>query len=265
MLLIIDADQWCWACGFAAEGEPEHHAFKLIKNKIEEAMQVTGCEDYSLYIKGKGNFRDEVSIDYKSHRKQEKPKLYDAIRQYMIESHGAICVNGMEADDAVSIIRYSSYTEAEEVPAQSKVIVASPDKDLMNTPGWHYNPRTQVLQWITLNQANRHFLYQMLAGDTADNIKGLPSLSKEDRERYSINRKGVGPATAKKVMKTTESYQDAAQEVYDLYMNWGRGIGMSQQASHDYFIQQAQLLWMVREMDLGEPVMFHPSMVGLDL
>lgn len=215
MEALIDADQMVYATGFVTEDEPESHAFHLINKVIETILTDTGSDHYQVFIKGTGNFRDELAEDYKGHRDPRKPKHYDAIRNYLVDRYGAVRVDNMEADDRVSI---------EHCQAKHETVIVSPDKDLNNTPGLHYNYQKNILYNVSLEQADRHFLYQMLAGDKVDNIPGL-----RDIPAYLCKREGwhkaVGEKTAKKMMEIVRGKPLSSQWsfVMALYETTGEG------------------------------------------
>lgn len=262
MHLVIDADQMIYACGFAAEGEPLSHALKLVKNKLEqiqEDCQFQDGDEMDLYVSGEGNFRDDITFDYKANRTSRKPTYYEEIKQYLIDVWGAKPCNGLEADDMVSSILWQDFKMGGE-----NVILCSPDKDLNNTPGQHYNPRTRELYWVTPEQAERHFYYQLLRGDPVDNIKGLPYCAEATIEKYGLRkssaRKGCGEATAKKIMEE----DNWIVNVLEAYAEWGLQKGVSSDATLAYLEQQGQLLWMVREFDeFGEPEMWRVNGLGM--
>ena len=103
-------------------------------------------------------------------------------------------------------------------------VIVSPDKDLKNTHGLNYNPRTHVLTNISDKQAERHFWEQMVIGDNSvDNIPG-------------VHR--VGAAWVNKLSGL--SNRVFKQRVMNLYME-----------KHDrkYMIEQGNLLHMCRSYD----------------
>jgi hypothetical protein len=257
MRCVIDGDQMIYACGFASQGEPIAHTLKLIKNKLTEIIEATKCgDDYELYIEGEGNFREGIAVTkgYKANRVSAKPLAFDAIREYMVNVWNAVEVEGMETDDKVSIELWKDFVKGGE-----GVILSSPDKDLLNTPGWHYNPRTKETTWITENQAGRHFAFQLLTGDTVDNIGGLPNMASTSKIRYDVKlkTKGCGKVSAKKVLSSSSTFEKGVEDVLTCYYEWGDQEGMSVDQTYDYFMEQAQLLWMVRELDINNnPIMF---------
>jgi hypothetical protein len=258
--VVIDADQMCYAIGFAAKGEPISHALATVKSALKKIQEQCDADERVLFVKGKGNFREDIAITrgYKAQRKEtDKPAHYEAIYDYLINVQGAVVCDGMEADDVVSIRLYEDFLLAEGDRDKATLVLSSGDKDLNNTPGWHHNPRTGEVVWISDLQATRHFFYQMLMGDMTDNIKGIPSLPFHITHKYGLSKKGVGKASAKKLMATTTGFFDAETMVYEMYLHWGESEGLTEQEIRDYILENAQLLWMVRKLDgYGKPAMF---------
>lgn len=253
MHVVIDADQLVYACGFAAEGEPISHVLGNVKTALDKIIKATGATSWTIYISGDYNFRDQLATTqvYKGNRSARKPKDYESIREYLI-LRGAVLAHGFEADDMVSVELYEDFIANDGDPDKCEVIVSSPDKDLNNTPGWHYNPQKDEVFWVTENQAMRHFCYQMLAGDNTDNIKGLPYCTRETIVKYNLPRqaeKGCGKASAKKVLEGTETWQDAMRDVMDCYIAWGRAERKDPLDIFAYMHEQMALLWMIRERD----------------
>ena len=249
--VVIDGDQLVYAAGFACKDEPISHACQMVKKGLEKVLSDCGTEEYELYIGGTGNFREEVAITkgYKANRTAARPLHYEEIRDYMQRTWGAVTVDGMEVDDKVSMLLYEDFKEHGE---EGTIILSSPDKDLNNTPGWHYNPRTREVRYINAVQAMRHFWYQMLCGDTVDNIQGLPRGTNELITRYGLSKvclRGVGAGTAKKLMDKTTDIDDAEAIAMEAYCSWAEDEEMDFHALVDYMDEQGQLLWMIRGYD----------------
>ncbi len=138
----------------------------FLKRVIEEVTHHYNQEFYPvLYLTGKGNFRETVSTrkGYKESRiGKDKPVHYQAIRDYLVDIHGAVVVDGIEADDAVSIA-------AQAVPDS---VVATIDKDLDQTVGRHYNYQKHVHYEIDDYEAMIFFYDQCISGDSTDDIPG---------------------------------------------------------------------------------------------
>ena len=258
MHCVIDFDQAVYACGFASDGEPRSHTYRLLDNKLNQIIQDTKCTSHQIYIGGENNFRDDLDFSYKANRTAPRPESYEDARWWLTNHRDAMLVDGMETDDMVSICLFQDYVNSGGVKKYSKVILSSPDKDLKNTPGWHYNPQKRTTQWITMSQANRHFWWQMLWGDPTDNIKGLTYATENMRTLYGLRRnKGFGERSATTIMRQSS---DAEETVHLCYADWGLDQGMSQHETLEYMGLQGQLLWMVRELDnYGNPVIWEPD------
>ena len=256
MKVVIDADMSLYACGFSAKGEPLSHVLHLIKKRINGIIEQTEADSFEVYVEGKGNFREEVALDYKGNRKGEKPEFFKESKQFLIDHFGATLVTGMETDDMVSYLLYQDFKKHNGDLSECEVILSSPDKDLNNTPGWHHNPMTGEVKWIDEEDALLHFLKQALSGDRVDNIPGLPYATDEMKEKFNLRSRKVGKATAQSVIEGC-SVQKAWSNVKECYLSWGTEEGYSEEATRGYLEQQCQLLWMTREINDGVPVRFN--------
>ena len=50
MHVAIDIDQTIYSCGFAAEGEDISHALGNVKRKIQEIIQNTNADTWSIHM-----------------------------------------------------------------------------------------------------------------------------------------------------------------------------------------------------------------------
>ena len=132
-------------------------------------------------VKGKGNYRKDLSPDYKAKRPELDKDVRDKLN-YLHKhavSKGAIQADGMEADDLVSIWAREALDRKEEY------VICGIDKDLLQIPGHHYNYGKDTWQLINEEEALHNLYIQCLTGDNADNIPGL---------------KGIGPKKAAKIL-----------------------------------------------------------------
>ena len=153
-----------------------------------------------------------------------------------------ISQGGLEADDEMGIYQLEATREGRDTT------ICSRDKDLRIIPGYHYSwecgKQTAIGPEYTdelgrlgkrengsvLGYGTLFFYYQMLVGDSADNIPGLP--------RY-------GTVAAYNTLEGCESIQDAYRRVRDLYKE---KLGDD---AKDYFLEQADLLWIRQDRDRG--------------
>lgn len=197
-------------------------------------------------IEWKPNFRYEVAKTkpYKGTRNGDKPYHYHNITAYLMANYDVKLAVGIEADDLMSI---------DQVKSEGETVICSRDKDLRITPGWHYGwacgkqPEFEMqmvddLGWIEYNEGKKKiegvgmkfFYSQMLTGDTVDNIPGV---------------KRCGPKGAYKLLNEAESVDECKRIVTQVYKE------KYPENAKEYFTEQAQLLWMVRELDEeGNPV-----------
>lgn len=154
----------------------------------------TGTDELVICLdSGHKSFRKDVYkyAPYKGTRPQEKPEFFQRFEQlfrdHLLNVHGAQCVPGLEADDLVAYA--AGICRQLEMP----YVISSPDKDLCQIPGAHWNYKVDPKQgtqreevYISEDEAKARFWAQMLMGDTTDNIKGLP---------------GMGPVKVEKLFK----------------------------------------------------------------
>jgi len=286
MQALIDADILVYEVGFAAQykdddGEPQVRGWDWVEEallqRIKEIESEVWADEphrfflttseyaYDEYCKTergareagettyKENFRASVATSkpYKGSRKQEKPFHYRNIICHFIHQLGAEVVQGVEADDVISMELVKAAKEGREV------VCCSRDKDLAITPGLHYRWSCgKQLAWgpelVTklgyikmegnkLRGCGLSFFYsQMITGDGADNIPGLP--------RY-------GPKKAYNALVDCKSEEELKKVTLDLYKEV---IG---DGWEEYAREQSKLLYMIQELDEdGEPV--HYDVLG---
>ena len=183
------------------------------------------CPLFKVVLSGKENFRERIATikPYKENRSgQDKPYHFDLIRDWLLDKPYTIVSVDEEADDVISKAMIAGH------------VGASPDKDLNNTPGSHYNFRTGQLYEVSEAEARHNFYTQMLVGDTADNIPGI---------------KGIGPKTAAKLLLHCESNEEYEEVIYRQYTkHYHQPI--------DSMREVGQLLWMRRQDgELYNPVL----------
>lgn len=201
-------------------------AFQSIKQKIENILEATECTDYKICIEGEGNFRKDFEskyVQYKSGR-PPKPLLFEECREFVTKKYKSQLVEAVnrETDDVCNIYAWESYEKAvvSKKKSSANVVLAACDKDLFaNSRGLMYNyfkPEKGIF-WNDGFQQSYNFATQLLTGDSADTIPGIEKLSDITRERFGIKVKGVGPATAIKVLAECKTERDLAQRVYECY------------------------------------------------
>lgn len=177
---LIDADSIYFRA--VMKCDKEYDIRKSIKDTMNNIRRETMCNDPLVAVKGKGNFRKDLYDAYKGNRKPLEDEIRERLayaHNYMIESHGAIMADNMEADDLVSIWAYECMSE--NIP----YVIVGIDKDLLQIPGDHYNFVKGTHTNVDTDTAHYNLLLQCLTGDNADNIPGI---------------KGIGPKKAEKIL-----------------------------------------------------------------
>ena len=177
------------------------------------------------------NFRDKVAVtkEYKGNRKlQKKPFHYKNLANYVLcgkfDYH--IAAPGLEADDAICIYQNKALKEGR------STVICSRDKDLRQSMGWHYswecgfqpsvgpllvdelgslvnrnegkldkNGKAKPLK--VLGTGSKFLYYQMLTGDSTDNIQGVL---------------GKGPAFAYNLLKNAKTERECYELVAEVYV-----------------------------------------------
>lgn len=243
--VIIDADSLVYRVGFANDDSPLSYAIHSLNSMINKIKAELEVEEYFLVIGGGDNFRDDIAVStvYKGNRPIEKPVHYGDIRRYIADNHPRIVAEGCEADDVCSSLLY------EKRQRSSARVLAAIDKDLWNTPGWHFNyhPKKWTTTYVTMREANRNFLRQLITGDASDNVPGLPFMTYDMINRYSLpnaSLKGCGPKTAEALERACLDNEDFGQAIYDCYSSWAYEAG---EQCDEYLLEQGRLLWMTRK------------------
>ena len=224
--LLIDADYLIYAIGFTCEDVSESTAKNRLVETLENLVYVhLKADSYEAFLTGKGNFRYDIAktLPYKGNRKDAaKPPYYQELRDHMVKRLGAVVVEGQEADDEVAI------RMTKEPDTYTLVGV---DKDLLQIPGWHFNPSKDLEQYVNEFEAYKSFCLQLLTGDRTDNIPGL---------------QGVGPKKAEKALKDSKTKQELLETAWEKYQELGHTL--------EYFSEQGQLLWLRRyEGEIWQP------------
>jgi 5'-3' exonuclease len=195
-IALIDADSIIYIVAWNHKDSEEMFVLQAVDSLIQSIFQKTQATHYVMALSSEYNFRDEVyTYDvYKGNRgpKPEWVEKWEAtIKGHLKTTYNAFKVMEYEADDILATMGPQLMEDLE-----NKVIYCSPDKDLKQLMGFHFNYRvmdSDVL-FVTQAQAHYNFCMQLLMGDTTDNVAGIP---------------GTGPETAKKLLKAYDFTDEA--------------------------------------------------------
>jgi 5'-3' exonuclease len=224
MMYHIDADTLCYASAAVTEGtSPELAIYEMNRGVDSILLALNAGSDYKFYVTGENNFRYKIYPEYKANRlKMQRPTFLQACKTYLINEWGAINSEGCEADDLIGIAQ----TECNDNEIES--CISSIDKDLDQISGWHYHPgikrggeyiREPRRYLVSPVEALTFFYYQLLVGDTADNIKGAA---------------GIGPVKAKKALEGLTGERELYEAVRDYY------------SSDEELVMNARCLWIAK-------------------
>jgi len=266
-------------------------ATRRVDQRMNQILDECKAENYTNYLTGKDNFRDGIATlqrykgnryDKNGRRISSQPAWLQQCRQHIIDEWDGILVPGQEADDALSIHRNRfPYSNRE-------YIISSIDKDLQINYGDHHNQNTgKIIRvspgmeplTVTVKTSAKgsvtskvtgvglmFFYAQLLMGDNADWIKGLPKVTEAMKDRWpKLRRGGCGPMAAVRVLDGCTEEEDALDRIWycyksfwenNAYQHWasGRVYPCGIVTAKAQLIEQGRLLWMrTKENQLWEP------------
>jgi len=227
-ITILDADSIVYgSCCVLNEDDPVEYALHNVKQSLSRVKEDTEADEFIPIVSGHGNFRHDIYPEYKANRRdQPRPPYLKEARQYVIDHWDGMFVDGLEADDVCGIMMYNSGGE-------DRLTLAHIDKDLDMLEGHHYNYRTGESYYVTESEAYRKFHYQMLTGDSTDNIPGLYKLTgKKAQKKY------------KQPIDDMEDPQDMWQHVMKVYEECA---GDEWEDVRETLNITAKLLWIKRD------------------
>jgi len=279
---LIDADCIAYWAAAGCDEMVADAAYRRVNDRLEMIKDQIQTREVRNYLTGEGNFRNDVATvqQYKGNRYDKngkrikpQPKWLAKCRQYIIDHHAGILCHGQEADDALSIAQIKCNASK-----TYHSIISSIDKDLRIIPGLHHDMNSGEIDTTTelgelhldekgkLRGSGLRFFYaQLLMGDSADWIPGLPKTTTWMKDTYPDIKRlgGCGPSTAYAVLNSAEDERELLQRVFSCYesywdgersyVHWRTGETVCPTAL-DMLREQGNLLWMRRsEGDTWEP------------
>lgn len=252
--LLIDGDGLAYYCAGNSECEPGQARQQLL-NKISTAKAACGAEHVKVLLTSRGSHKGHryavaTVKPYQGQRaNSRRPENWEYLRSLMESAQVPFQVETTataEADDLFGKFSHELGSES--------VVIYTQDKDMRMVPGWHLDWVNHRMVHVPLEcyrlifndktYGRKWFWLQMLHGDTADNIPGLP--------KYVVDgkTKSVGEVTANKLLAGTLCEEEASLIVASLYEGYyGEGW-----LTHLY--EQAILLWMRRRPDVWQDCAF---------
>lgn len=181
--------------------EPVEYCLHLLKMKINSIFEHLEMPDNVGLgvLGGSGNFRLMLPAPeiYKGNREDTlRPLLLQETRDYVQRRYNARVIDNMEADDYLSILAFEGWEHYQKTGKFNRIVVSF-DKDQKGTPGllfdsmrdneertWKH-PIPMIIDdsmggiWMEGSKVKgwgkKFFGYQMLCGDSSDNIKPYQS------------------------------------------------------------------------------------------
>lgn len=236
-VLHIDGDYAAYYCS-GKDGTPIGLARRNVIDRIEKAVRASGAESVDVHLTSGSSHKGyrylvAESRPYQGQRNAgRKPDNWHALRDFMENYEGSlfnpVTWSDREADDGMA------YMSTVQLSAGKSPVIHTRDKDMRMFGGLHLEWQTFVSHNVPLGcfesydrdglmYGHKWFWSQMLTGDSADHIPGLPRVGKE---------------AALRILRDIHNNEQAFGVVTELYRS---KIG---DRWADYFVEQAALLWM---------------------
>lgn len=250
--LLADGDALAYYCAGKDDTSPGQARTNLLMF-LREAERASGSERVRVFVTGRGSDKGKRYAvakvkPYQGNRSGgRRPKNWEFLREVLeggVPGFPTEVTNNAEADDLFG--RYSARLGA------ANVVILTQDKDMHMVPGWHMDWKTKELTFAPPGLwslpygdkvlGRKWFWLQMLMGDTADHIPGLPRYVKPNGKSVQC-----GEVTAYGILADVEKAAACAQVPENsIALNVVAGV------YQDYygdrwpleFVEQAILLWM---------------------
>lgn len=244
--LLVDGDMVSYSNAGNDDTPPGNARLSAIA-RIENLRDMSGCEKVVVHLTDNASTKGDRYIiatvkPYQDHRKSgRKPKNWAYLRDWMQSYCGDLFTvktwGTREADDGIA---YHAT-----VLGVDKAVIATADKDMRMIPAWHIDWSTYQLTrldnefrvWGDNGKLYGHawFWQQVLQGDAADNIPGLPKYMDGGKPKL------IGEKTAEKFLSQVNCDLDASGVVAALYASYYPDDWA------DRLAEQMALLWMRRD------------------
>lgn len=284
-VLQYDADFACYECAFLDDSVQTN--YKQLLKHIDVKRQMAGAQFVNVHLTlGMKGGREQIAT-VKAYQEQRDPNVPIKVRVRELrnmlvntrtETIKPIINTLQEADDSIT----QHQTAMIKAGKEQLSVCMSGDKDLWMVQGVHCDPKDGYMWTVNgygktdykdvgnvkpklVGEGTSWFWHQMLMGDKADNIPGLPKLSGRLANIYVPTKKlnpkrtalACGEAKAVAVLKDVKYDQVAAARVYECYLDH-----YGQQAS-EMLWEQGFLLWMRRTNSLFDVTKYFAE-CGLD-
>ena len=181
-IMICDADSILFATAFAMKDEPLSKALESVDTFITAIANSCSAEKVLLCISEGKSWRKDYakSKEYKGNRAgRELPPYLNDLRAHLKDKWKAFYMHNWEADDLIFMAR----TAYKKRFPDYHVFLATNDKDCKQYPGNFVDFKKMMFFSLSTEEAQKNFWTQMIVGDSADNIPGIPGVGKVGAEK----------------------------------------------------------------------------------
>lgn len=220
--------------------EQVSHALQIVDNTLRSILNEgdVAVRAYTILLSGPNNYRIKIATlkPYKGNRDPTHvPVHYQAIRDHLTGPWGARVIHNREADDECSILAWQARRDGK------PYAVATIDKDLDQIPGTHYDYRLKQWYEVSESEAERWLWVQIVAGDSGDNIGGVPGYGKVKAEKFidSLDKY----SKTERWTAVVELYRKHASKIHSPYMPDQAESAALENARLVYLQQRPGELW----------------------
>lgn len=247
-VLLVDADMICYSNAGNDETEPGIARLGALA-RLERLRERSGSEFIVCHLTADASNKGDRHVvatvkPYQANRSGGKrPKNWEYLRDWFLTYQGDLFKvrswGDREADDAIALHATRLGVD--------KCCIATADKDMRMIPGHHIDWATYELirledEFEIIGETgkiygHKWFWLQLLQGDAADNIPGLPKYKEGGKLKL------IGEKTAQKFLQDADSDAEACDIVVNLYRSF------YEDGWADALAEQMSLLWMRRGAD----------------
>lgn len=296
-VLQVDGDFICYFVT-CHEDEPWSTMVSSAEVQVETLRLLAGAEKVKLHLTAHNSTKGgrgacAIQKEYQGNRRNKvKPKRLEEMRIHLRDSFGAAYWLDQEADDGMCQANWKAIQNG--TPHLS--VIASKDKDLTMCQGWHLDWDIGRLYYVDgfgevhvdrsksspkcVGSGYKFFWAQMLMGDTADNIQGIPkipgkvlnkikptkaitnaynvlnsdaSAAAKTRAQATLDKRApglCGPVVTAQLLEQINDNATALRLVTELYRWYGENVGFTHYESGEpvawpkVFWSEANMLWM---------------------
>ena len=254
-ILLVDGDGLCYYCAGNDDTDVGTARANLI-SKVKRAAELVGAEHIKILVTGSGSHKGHRYAiarvkPYQGQRAgSRRPKNWEALRELLATGFNGVEVETTYTAEADDLFGWYAYNYPDDV------VILTQDKDMRMLPGVHldwvtnrihkvehsltdvrheyamYNRKVHDSVFNDKQYGPKWFWLQMLHGDTADHIPGLPKVE------LAGKLKPVGEVTAAKFL--AEVGDEIGITVGHYYATYYGDRWLVE------MLEQACLLWMRR-------------------